>query len=91
MTLYMRRYAERREQLVRLTKRQRQDLVHAAMPWSSAAHKLDGGIAALRASPFPPAAVAATAAAIMVWRPRTVLRWTRRVWFGLKLLQSLRR
>lgn len=84
------RYTQRREQLVEVARRQRLDLVRAASPWSRAARNLDGGINVLRASPFPPAAIVAAAVAMTVWQPVTVMRLARRVWFGVKLVQSLR-
>ncbi len=85
------RYTQRRLHLVEIARRQRLDLVHAARPWSRAARNLDGGINALRASPFPPAAIVATAVAMTVWRPVTVMRLARRVWFGLLYFRRLRR
>jgi YqjK-like protein len=83
------RYSERRVHLVRQAARQRHELMRAVRPWATAASNVDSGIAALRASPYPPSAILAVAAALLVWRPGRVLRWTRRMWFGLNVYQTL--
>jgi YqjK-like protein len=84
------RYSERRERLVRQAAQQRHELVRALRPWARAAGSIDSGIANLRASPYPPSAIVAVAAALLVLRPQMVLRWTRRLWFGLNMYQTLR-
>ncbi|MGB8339925.1 MAG: YqjK family protein [Burkholderiales bacterium] len=83
-------YAERRERLVRLAALQRDDLIAAAGPWSRAARSIDSGIARLRASPYPPSAMFAMAAALMIVKPKLVSRWARWIWFGVKMYQSVR-
>jgi YqjK-like protein len=84
------RYSARREHLVRQAARQRHELLRVVRPWATAAGSIDSGVATLRASPYPPSAMVAVAAALLVWRPKTVLRWTRRVWLGFNLYQTIR-
>ncbi len=83
-------YAVRREFLVALSERQRRDVVRAALPWRNAASAFDRSVDVLRALPYPPRATLGVAAALMVWRPRSVLRLARRVLFGLQWWQTVR-
>jgi hypothetical protein len=83
-------YTQRREHLVRLAAYQRDEMIDAATPWSRAARKIDSGIATLRTSPYPLSAILAVAVALTLAKPKLVSRWTKRVWLGFKMVQSVR-
>jgi YqjK-like protein len=82
-------YTQRREHLVRQAAHLRDELIDVGAPWSSAAQRIDSGIAALRASPYPPSAILAVAAALTIAKPKLVSSWAKWLWFGVKMLQSV--
>lgn len=82
--------AARRERLQERSRALRGDVARHAQVLTPALAAVDRGRDALTWLHAHPALVAVAAAALALWRPRTLWRWGRRAWSAWRLVQRVR-
>ena len=85
------RLAERRATLVARAAGQRATLAQAAAPWRKTLALADHGLSLLRHAGRHPLLLAGAVGLFVLWRPRSLLRWTQRGWLAWRVAAGIRR